>query len=209
ESIKGFINMSSTNSNTGFFVVPDAALNNDWSVSSIIMANYADNKDKEAYEEIVAAMQNNPYMKETSLSLTSKISLYTASVGLGAMVTFIGLYLGIIFLISSAAILALKELSESADNKERFKMLRKMGADEKMLNHALFKQIAVFFMFPLLLAIIHSIFGIKFCNLILTIFGDDSLLPSIIMTAVFLMVIYGGYFLITYFCSKNIIKERN
>ena len=47
------------------------------------------------------------------------------------MVTFVGLYLGIIFLISSAAILALKELSESTDNKERFNMLRKIGTDRK------------------------------------------------------------------------------
>ena len=56
-----------------------------------------------------------------------------SSIGLGALVTFIGLYLGIIFLISSAAILALKELSESTDNKERYKMIRKLGADEKMM----------------------------------------------------------------------------
>ena len=41
------------------------------------------------------------------------------------MVTFIGLYLGIIFLISSAAILGLKELSESSDNKERFRQAGK------------------------------------------------------------------------------------
>ena len=56
---------------------------------------------------------------------THKITIYEASIGLGAMVTFIGLYLGIVFLISSAAILALKELTESTDNKERFDMLRK------------------------------------------------------------------------------------
>jgi len=39
--------------------------------------------------------------------------------------------------------------------------------------------------------------------------GTESLLSSIILTAVFLVVIYGGYFLVTYYCSKNIIKERN
>ena len=61
---------------------------------------------------------------------------------------------------------------------------------------------------PLLLAIIHSIFGIKFCTFILETFGTEGLLPSIIMTACFIVVIYGGYFLITYFCSKNIIKEE-
>ena len=93
------------------------------------------------------------------------------SIGLGAMVTFIGLYLGIIFLISCAAILALKELSESSDNVEKFNMLRKIGVDEKMINKALFRQIGVFFMFPLLVAIIHSVFGIKFCNFLLLFSG--------------------------------------
>ena len=40
------------------------------------------------------------------------------------------------------------------------------------------------------------------------LFGDEQLSPSIIMTAIFIVVIYGGYFLITYYCSKNIIKEK-
>ncbi len=82
------------------------------------------------------------------------------------------------------------------------------GADEKMINKALFSQIAIFFMFPLLLAIIHSYFGIKFCVFFLETFGTKGLFPSIMMTALFLIVIYGGYFLITYYCSKNIIKEK-
>lgn len=128
--------------------------------------------------------------------------------GLSAMVTFIGLYLGIVFLISSTAILALKELSESSDNKERFKILRRIGTDEKMINKALFKQILIFFMLPMILAIIHSIFGIIFAVKILEVFGAEGLLESIIMTAIFIVLIYGGYFLITYYCSKNIIKEN-
>lgn len=124
------------------------------------------------------------------------------------MITFIGLYLGIVFLIASAAILALKELSESTDNKERFNMLRKIGTDESMLNRALFRQIGIFFLFPLILALIHSIFGIKFCAYFLETFGNEELVKSIIITAGIIVFIYGGYFLITYLCSKNIIKER-
>ena len=100
-------------------------------------------------------------------------------------------------------------LSESSDNRERYRMLRKIGADEKLLHSSLFRQIAIFFMFPLLLAMIHSVFGLIFSTKILEVFGNDQLLPSIFMTAIFLVVIYGGYFLITYFCSKNIIKERS
>lgn len=139
---------------------------------------------------------------------STRLSIKEATTGLSAMVTFIGLYLGVIFLISSAAVLGLKELSESSDNKQRFRMLRKIGTDEKMINKALFRQIAIFFILPLILALIHSVFGIMFAMKILEVFGNDQLLPSIIMTTIFMVIIYGGYFLITYYCSKNIIKER-
>ncbi len=42
-----------------------------------------------------------------------------ASIGIATIVTFIAIYLGIIFLIASAAILALKQLTESSDNKQK------------------------------------------------------------------------------------------
>ena len=172
-------------------------------------SNYktSDKSKTKEIDERLDNVKNHPYFKNTNLDATTKNYLYESSIGLGAMVTFIGLYLGIIFLISSAAILALKELSESSDNKERFNILRRIGTDEKLINKALFKQIAIFFMIPLILALIHSIFGIKFCTIILESFGNNTLLPSIIMAASIIVIIYGGYFLITYFCSKRMIRE--
>ena len=206
----GFIELSGSATNTGVIILPDNALEGIHPYKNVLAANYqADTKEeKENVEDIVSTIINNHFNKDTLLSYNTKIDIYASSIGLGAMVTFVGLYLGIIFLISSAAILALKELSESTDNKERFNMLRKIGTDEKMINKALFNQIGVFFLFPLLLAVIHSIFGISFANYILKTIGTESLLSSIILTAVFLVIIYGGYFLVTYYSSKNIIKER-
>ena len=206
----GFIYMSNNFINMGIFVVPDDAVIDSMCCESMLTANYNADKrqEREAIEDRIDEMKDYSPSQVVYPDIMTKMETYAESVGLGAMVTFIGLYLGIIFLISSAAILALKELSESSDNKERFNMLRKIGTDEKMINRALFRQIAIFFMFPLLIAIIHSIFGIKFCNFILSTFGDEHLLPSLAMTSVFLVVIYGGYFVITYLCSKNIIKNN-
>ena len=210
ECQNGFIEISSNHVNMGFFVVPDDALDESMRDSGWLLANYQETtkEGKQKTEDVVRSMNDHPYSSVSDLEVTTKLQLYEASIGLGAMVTFIGLYLGIIFLISSAAILALKELSESSDNKERFRMLRKIGADEKMIHKALFRQIAIFFLFPLVIAMIHSVFGIMFCDYILETFGNEKLLESIMMTAIFLIVIYGGYFLITYLCSKNITKER-
>ena len=210
-TVEGFTEMSSNHINTGIYLVPDTAVNSSMKMEQIFSANYNADTKEEKYkiENAIQEPSEEGYEEGiTTLTAISKISIYEASVGLGAMVTFIGLYLGIIFLISSAAILALKELSESSDNKERYMILRRIGTDEKMIRHALFLQIACFFLLPLTVAIIHSIFGIQFANIILATFGDEQLLPSIIMTAVFLVAIYGGYFMITYFCSKNIIKEK-
>ena len=207
----GFVEISSSHINSGIIVVPDDIVEEDnIAYNSIIGNYYTDDLDEQkGIQEQIKNLVKNPISAEYCLpTINSKSDISEASIGIGALVTFLGLYLGIVFLIASVAILALKELTESTDNKERYKMLRKLGADEKMINKSLFRQIAIFFMFPLLVAIIHSIFGIKFCSYIISTFGNEQLLNSIIMTAVFIVVIYGGYFLITYLCSKNIIKEK-
>lgn len=203
----GFVDIGANHTNIGIIIVPDKVVDENALKSSVMLANYKPG-NKDDYDEKLGNIIDQHYNVDTYLSYNTKIDIKNSSVGLGALVTFIGLYLGIIFLISSAALLALKELSEQADNKERFICLRKLGADEKMINKALFRQIGIFFLFPLIIAIIHSIFGIKFCTFILETFGNDKLLPSIIMTALFLVFIYGGYFILTYLSSKNIIKDR-
>lgn len=205
----GFVEMSSNHINSGIIVVPDAVLEGNIPKINYLIGNYNVDKtqDKENYEDVILGLESNPKRSDYSFSVSSKISIIESSVGLGALVTFIGIYLGIIFLISSAAILALKGLSDSSDNKGRYKVLKNIGADQKEINKALFKEIAIFFLMPLVLAVIHAIFGIKFCTIILESFGNKGLWPSIIMTMIFLIIIYGGYFLITYFSSKNIIKD--
>ena len=204
KAINGFYEMGSQKSEIGFIVLPDDALNENQKISNKMVADYNGNQDD--IEKDVTSFLNNT--SKYIITFNTKKDIRDASVGLGAIVTFLGLYLGIIFLISCAAILALKELSESSDNVEKFVVLRKIGVDEQELNKALFKQIEIFFMFPLILAIIHSIFGVMFCNNILKTMGVSFNLKSVIITSLFIIFIYGGYFFITYICSKNIIKEK-
>lgn len=64
-------------------------------------------------------------------------------------------------------------------------------------------------MMPLILAIIHSVFGIKFViSMMAGLASSEELIPSIIATVVILGVIYGAYFMATYTGSKSIIKEE-
>lgn len=210
-----FIEISTSKTNVGIIIVPDSAnLNIENQKLWLLVANYnAKNKEeKDKIEDIFSdnesALNQKLHEAKNSLNSDTKIHLFESSVGLSTIVVFIAIYLGIIFLIVSCAILALKQLTESSDNIERYVILRKIGCDEKMINKSLFEQIAIFFMLPLILAIIHSIFGIQFAlSIFNTLASKDQLLPSIILTIIVMSSIYGCYFLATYIGCKNIIKE--
>ena len=213
---RGYLFMSTSHTNTGIIIVPDSFdLKEEWKEQYLLAANYnaTTEEEKEKIEPILISEDSdivkNIEAKGIELDGFTKITIIEASVGIATIVVFIAIYLGIIFLIASSAILALKQLTESTDNKQRYLILRKIGCDEKMIHQALFRQIAIFFMLPLVLAIIHSTFGIQFVlTMMSTLASSEQLLPSVIATVVIIGVVYGLYFLATYLGSKNIIKEE-
>lgn len=213
----GFVQMNVSHVNTGIILVPDSCdLKEEQREQWFLAANYnADTEEgKEEIEDNFSDSRGSELMKTFKerhilIDGVSKISLIESSLGLTTIILFIGIYLGIIFLIASSAILALKQLTESSDNKQRYVILRKIGCDEKMINSALFKQIGIFFMMPLLLAIIHSIFGIQFgVGVMEALATKEELIPSAVITVIVISIVYGMYFLATYYGSKNIIKEE-
>ena len=216
ECQNGFIIMSTSHTNTGTILVPDnCPLTEDMKEMAFFAANYNANSDEEKQEiEKMFSSDDSGFVQNLSnngldIDGLTKISIMEASIGLATIVTFIAIYLGVIFLIASSAILALKQLTDSSDNKQRYTILRKIGCDEKMINKALFRQIGIFFGVPLILAIIHSIFGIQFAiSMMSGLASKEDLLPSAVATVIIIGIIYGVYFLATYFGSKTIIKEE-
>lgn len=140
---------------------------------------------------------------------TTRMSTIEAATGLKATILFVAIYMGIIFLVASAAVLALQQLSEASDNATRYKLLGKLGVERKMLNHAIYAQVAIYFFIPLALAIVHSIVGLNAINHTLAIQGTTADVSSMTLTAVALLVIYGGYFVATCLGCKSIAKGKN
>ncbi len=211
----GFIMMSTSHTNTGIILVPDnCPLTEENKEQQLFVANYNVNEEEKEEIEALFSSSDSGFVQNLSnngieIDGFTKISLIEASLGIATIVTFIAIYLGIIFLIASSAILALKQLTDSSDNKQRYSILRKIGCDEKMINQALFRQIGIFFGMPLILAIIHSIFGVQFAiNVMAGLASKEDLLPSVVATIVVMGVIYGAYFMATYFGSKHVIREE-
>ncbi len=194
---------SSSNNNTGIIVINDKYLKNQKPVQTIIIGNYKDNNKEKREQNFLKGLTTD----NQTLLITTKIDMVTQSLGLKVMLIYVGLYLGIIFAISSVTVLAITELSTSSDNKERYKILKKLGASNKMINKALFIQIAIIFILPLAVALFHAAVGLTEINSLIKMLADIKIGKSLLLTSIFIVLVYGGYFLATYKISKRIIKD--
>ncbi|MGU9410285.1 ABC transporter permease [Clostridium perfringens] len=186
------------------FVVKDFLLEGLKPVSSRFNMMLKDNSNtKEELENV-----RDKLVESQVYSITKK-EIYDNAAGLGATMAYLGIYIGLIFIITSAVVLAIQQLTESTDNVERYRLLKEIGVDQKMINKAIFTQVGVYFMLPLSLAIVHSIVGLKISSTIVGVFGNASIIPNIIITAIIFVIIYGGYFLATYLGAKKNINERS
>lgn len=134
--------------------------------------------------------------------------IYEGNKGATTVILFIGIYLGIVFLISSMAVLALQQLCEASDSIERYVALKKLGADKKNINKTIFIQTLIYFSLPVVLALVHSIVGIKVANEFIMMYNKPNILGSSLITAGMFMIIYAIYFYTTYTGYKNIVKNN-
>jgi len=152
----------------------------------------------------------NDYMDKSNILIFGNTmdQVHAKVYGSTATIVFLGIYLGMVFLISSAAVLALQQLSDASDSLERYHTLKKIGATERMINKAILMQNLIYFMVPLALAIIHSTVGIIVVNDVLSAYTKGIIGSSLVMIALALAIIYGGYFYTTYISYKNIIRNN-
>lgn len=208
DAMKININNRQSTSDIGKIVVPDYAVKNLKITDSNIVMELNDNqKELKIVDEKLQKLDKETN-GEVYLALLTKEELVTSSLGTSTVLAYLGIYLGIVFLITSGAILALQQLSEATDNIERYGLLRKIGVDKSMINKALFSQIGIYFLLPLGLAIIHSIIGLNVSNEVVSVFGAANMIPNIILASAFICVVYGVYFLATFISAKNIIKSK-
>ena len=225
ECINGVMELFDSYNNYGVTIIPDSVaakaeagvyyLTGNFNTDDKERINsYIEKLNSEAPNPVLSAL-NKEYEKLDNESVgfnyfaVTKQQFAQANIGIKALVTFLGLYVGVVFLITSGAVLALRSLSDASDSLSRYDMLRRIGADERDIKHSLFLQTVMFFALPLLLAIFHSLFGMKFAYFFLGMYGVTAIIPSILMTGGIIMLIFGGYFVITYLCSKMMIKPVN
>jgi len=174
--------------------------------TSVLNVNYLD-KNREEYNKKYEKINDN-YGKGSYIVGISKDTVYSESMEFTNILIFIVIYLGIVFLITSMAVLALQQLSEASDSIERYKALRRLGANKKMIDKTIFVQTLIYFSLPVILALIHSVVGIKVTSNYINNLQKIDITSSALITALIFIVIYAGYFYTTYIGYKNIVKNN-
>ncbi|MCU9810977.1 FtsX-like permease family protein [Paraclostridium sp. AKS81] len=188
-------------------IVPNQVLENLYPTMTCLNVNYIKSNneyDNKFSHELINFSDNESY----NLNFESKLVIDGEKISLNVVFSFISIYLGIILLISVGAILALKQISESTSNKERFDTLRKLGVKEKDMKKSIFIQVLILFSMPLILATIHSIFVSNLLYEVILELSSVGLYKNICVSSAIVAVIYGSYFFASYYESLSIINNK-
>lgn len=112
---------------------------------------------------------------------------------------FIGLFMALVFVVSIGSIMYFKCISDASKDKPRFDTLRKIGTSQEYINKSIYKQVGIFFLFPAIVAIIHSSVA---SYAVTSLFNQDGRFSTIVTTIIF-TIIYITYYLLT---SKKYIS---
>ena len=126
--------------------------------------------------------------------------------GFRMLVTYLAVYIGFVLIIATAAILAIQQLSETADSLERYRRLRDLGADERQVCRSLRTQTVLYFVAPLFLALCHTACAVLVISGVLFAELGVSMLGSVVLACGIVVSVYGLYLAITYALTRSIVS---
>ena len=84
---------------------------------------------------------------------------------------FIGVFLGVLFIMATILIIYYKQISEGYDDRDRFLILQKVGMEKQEIRRSIHSQVMTVFFLPLAAAGVHVLFAFPFITRILEVFS--------------------------------------
>ena len=195
------------NNDRGSLIVPDAVVHSLTKDVNVLLVQYRPDADSDAVlQKMIPIGLDDTH----GYRYAEKNMMYDMFYGLNALISFLCCYIGLIFLLICAALLALKQLTETTDNIYRYGLLQKLGAKKEQINRALLFQTAIFFAAPLAVAGIFSAVLMGKAMEIVEEFMNIHISTNLGFTVVLFLVVYGSYFLATYLsCKRMVVEHQN
>ncbi len=110
---------------------------------------------------------------------------------------FLGLFLGVLFLLGTALIIYYKQVSEGYDDARRFNIMQKVGMSHKEVKQSIHSQILLVFFLPLVMAVLHLAFAFPMLQKILLVMGLNNF-PLILCSTLGCVGVFAVAYLVIY-----------
>lgn len=170
---------------------------------SLFLYTAAIDMDGTSEQKIACADAVNQYMGNQSYSgwsIDSRESAYRNFYALYGGLLFLGLFLGIMFLMVTVLIIFYKQISEGYDDKKRFEIMEKVGMSNDEVKATIRSQVRIIFLLPLVTAAIHLFAAFPMLRRLLAVFSLTNVVlfvKCIIGTILIFGIIYYAVFKIT------------
>lgn len=105
--------------------------------------------------EVRQSELSSHYYMESHYSIESMLTQMYGSL------FFLGIFLGVLFLMAAILIMYYKQLSEGYEDQKRFEIMQNVGMSKKEVKQTIRSQVLIFFFLPLIVAVIHMAFAFK------------------------------------------------
>lgn len=126
--------------------------------------------------------------------------------GLSGGFLFLGMFLGIVFLMATVLIIYYKQVSEGYEDNARFEIMRKVGLSEREARRAIRSQILTVFFMPILVAAIHIAFDFNLVVLLLRLFSLTNVKLTALCTLGTLLVFCAVYAVVYALTARSYYK---
>ena len=175
--------------------------------TSQIGINLIDEQDRKQAEEIYKNLADARTIVDEenndSFALESYEELRKRNItGLGLTI-FVTAFLGLAFLLTTGSILYFKQMAEAEDERESYKILRKIGFSTNDLLKGIYAKQAFNFGVPLAIGLLHSYFAVKSGW---WMFGTELVAPLVITMTLYILM-YAVFALLSIQYYKKVVRE--
>lgn len=110
---------------------------------------------------------------------------------------FIGIFVGILFLMATTLIIYYKQVSEGYEDKQRFEILKKVGMSDKEVKRTIKNQIVLVFFLPVIVSAIHVAVSFRIIKIILSMLSMGES-PMYLLCTIVTMVVFCIMYTIVY-----------
>lgn len=203
-------------SNAGTIVVPDSVVD---AVGLPLYQSYliGDYKEGLSYEETEGYVRQprswgsivNSDGSESAfwgIEMT-RAQNYESINSMNGIISYLAIYIGFVLVVACAAILTIQQLSGVADSGKNCRILSELGTPRREIMRSILVQQAIFFVFPLIMGVAHSLVALRVVVDVVELFGHISIGGTVGVTCAIFLLCYGGYFVVTYIMSKGIVSD--